>query len=178
MKLNIIFGPMKAGKTEYIIRLYNKYNIINKKVLIINHMYDTQRTNKDNIIQTHDKKILSAYSSFSLLSVINEIEYNNADIIIIDESQFFNDLEIFIKDQIENSNKTFYVFGLNGDYNQQKIGQLNDLIPLSDTITHLTAYCEICKDGTSAPFTKKLENSILSDINYSNYISVCRKHLK
>lgn len=168
---------MKAGKTDYIIRLNNKYKVINKIVMIINHSNDTERTNRTNTIQTHDKKILDAYSSYSLLSVINTIEYKNADIIIIDESQFFTDLLIFIKDQIEMSDKIFYILGLNGDCNQEKIGLLNEVVPLCDSVTHLLAYCEMCKDGTQAPFTRKVFGNS-NDISYNNYISVCRKHLK
>lgn len=179
--LNLIIGPMKAGKTDNIVRIYNKYTSINKKVIIINHIYDENRIGKFNVIRTHNNLYLEALSTNSLLKVLEKKEYKNAEIVIIDESQFFVDLIPFIEDQMIYSKKTFYVYGLSGDINQKKIGNTLDLIPLCDTITHLTALCSDCKDGTFAPFTKikdeykHLINNQLF-IGDTQYKPVCRKH--
>ena len=60
--------------------------------------------------------------------------------------------------QSENK-KTLYVSGLDGDYKQEKFGEILDLIPLSNTITKLHAFCAVCKNGTPAYFTKRLINN-------------------
>lgn len=182
--LTLYLGPMKAGKSEALIRLYNKYKSIDKKIYVINHIYDIERTNKENIVRTHSNSTIQARSTNSLLKIINEPEYINSDIVIIDESQFFLDLVVFTEDQLkEYPNKKFYIFGLIADINQKKIGNILELITIADDIIHLKAYCSICKDGTPAPFTKiKNEgNSTVIDsqirIGDDIYYPVCRKHL-
>lgn len=181
--LTLYIGPMKAGKSEALIRLYNKYKSIDKKIYVVNHIYDIERTKKTNIVRTHSSIFIDAHSSNSLLKIINEPEYINSDIVIIDESQFFIDLVIFIQDQLkEYPNKKFYIFGLIADVHQKKIGNILELIPIADEIIHLKAYCSVCKDGTSAPFTKikkENENEITNQIRIGDdiYFPVCRRHL-
>jgi thymidine kinase len=176
-KLTVILGPMKAGKTTNIINIYRRYGVINKKVCIINHSYDIERIDKSNHIRTHDKIYLNAITTNSLLALKNNEEYNSSDIIIIDEAHFFNDLYIFIDNELKTTNKQFYVHGLSGDINCNKIGQILDIIPLADDITHFKAYCVKCNDGTLAPFTKTDEN-IPNQVfvGDSIYYPVCRKH--
>ena len=60
----------------------------------------------------------------------------------------------------------------------EKFGEILDLVPLSDSITKLHAFCTICKNGTPAHFTKRLcENEEQKLIGTSEYIPVCRNHL-
>jgi thymidine kinase len=181
MSLHLTLGPMKAGKSDSIIRLYNKLSSIGKKIFIITHIYDENRIGKINAIRTHNGIYLEAYSTNSLLKILNNEEYKSADIIIIEEAQFFLDLKIFLQDQLSDLkiNKEYYVFGLSGDTEQEKFGHILDIIPICDSITHLTAFCNICNDGTPAPFTKilsknKKEQILIGDYQY---IPVCRKHL-
>jgi thymidine kinase len=51
------------------------------------------------------------------------------------------------------------ISGLDGDSSRNTFGQIISLIPICDKIDKLTAYCNICKDGTPAPFTKKCGGS-------------------
>ena len=90
--LNIVFGPMYSGKSTELIRIYNKYKL-KKKVLVINHISDNRYG--DNSVNTHNNNNLNCVS-FTKLSdyytlFTNGYEDNN-DILLIDESQFFNDL--------------------------------------------------------------------------------------
>ena len=168
---------MKAGKTDNIIKTYNKYISIDKKICIINHSYDKIRTNKDNVIRTHNNFYMNALSSNSLLKVISNETYKESDVVIIDEAQFFDDLKIFVESEIDSVNKQFYIYGLSGDINRNKIGQILDIIPYADHVRHFTAYCCICKDGTPAPFTytqEKITNQIF--VGDTIYYPVCRKH--
>ena len=184
MSLHITIGPMKAGKTDSIIRLYNKMSSIGKKIFIITHIYDEDRIGKINAIRTHNGVYLQAYSTNSLLKIIDNKEYISADIVIIEEAQFYLDLKLFLEDQLTDLkvNKDYYVFGLSGDTEQKKFGQILDIIPMCDTITHLTAFCNICNNGTPAPFTKIVNECISSKteqimVGDYQYIPVCRKHL-
>lgn len=169
--LNLIIGPMFSGKTTELLRIAKRLKSINLEVLLLNYYEDTRYSSTE--MTTHDKNGLPCL----FVKELNTINYEKYDIICINEAQFFNNLLQFCKDVIKN-NKTIYICGLDGDYKQERFGEILDLIPLSDTITKLHAFCSICKDGTHAHFTKRLiddNNQKLIGIN--EYIPVCRKHL-
>ena len=73
-------------------------------------------------------------------------------------------------------NKIVYICGLDGDFKQQKFGQLIDLIPVCDSLIKLHALCKIC--GCKASFTKRNtdEGNQVVIGNDNMYSAVCRKH--
>ena len=103
--------------------------------------------------------------------------FKEADVIGIDEAQFFNDLYNFVV-LAENYNKIIIVSGLDGDYQRKPIGQILLLIPLCDTVTKLHAYDMIDKDGTPGIFTKRIINSKAQVVigAENEYMAVSRKN--
>jgi len=97
-----------------------------------------------------------------------------ADVILINEGQFFEDLYKIVVDLLKEDKKV-YVCGLDGDFERKKIGQILDLIPLCDKVTKLTSLCSICRDGTPGIFSMRLtdeKSQIL--VGVDNYAPVCR----
>ena len=96
-------------------------------------------------------------------------------VILINEGQFFDDLFEVVNDMI-NHGKQVYVYGLDGDFERKKFGQMLDLIPLCDKVEKLTSLCSKCKNGTKGIFSMRLTNEREQTIVGSkNYISVCRE---
>lgn len=183
--LKLYIGCMFSGKSTNLLNEITKYKILTDKIIVINHILDKKRqqpNNSSGYLKTHNNKMCPAIMLNKLSELhIDYIElYKMADIIIIDEGQFFEDLYDFIKNELNkiDTRKIFIIGGLSGDYNMNTLGDIYRLIPLADEINKLSAYCVECKDGTLASFTKrtiKNENQILvgdSDI----YIPVCRYH--
>lgn len=169
--LNLIIGPMFSGKTTELLRIAKRLQSINLKVLLLNYYEDTRYSNTE--MTTHNKDGLPC----TFIKHFDNLEYDSYDIICINEAQFFNKLIPFCKNVLS-KNKTLYVSGLDGDYKQEKFGEILDLVPLCDTITKLHAFCKLCKDGTHAHFTKRLvTNKSQKLIGTDEYIPVCRKHL-
>ena len=150
--LNLIIGPMFSGKTTELLRISKRLQSINLKVLLLNYVEDTRYSIHE--MSTHDKYGLPC----TFLKNLNDAKYENYDVICINEAQFFEHLLLFCKKLLE-KNKTIYICGLDGDFKQNKFGEILDLIPLCDSVTKLHAYCAICKDGTHANFTKRTINS-------------------
>ena len=170
-EINIIIGPMLSGKTTEMIRIINRLRTLNLKVLVIN--YEEDKRYSYTHMCTHDK--LSTESEF--IKDLKTVNYSNYDVICINEGQFFTGLVDFCKEVIKN-NKSVYVAALDGDYKQEKFGEVLDLIPLCNNITKLTAFCTVCNDGTRACFTKRLVDSKEQKlIGTEEYTAVCRKHL-
>lgn len=170
--LKLILGPMYSGKSTELIRIYNKYSI-KKKVLVINHSSDTRYG--ENKVITHNNNNIYSVSLDNLTQFKNNIhEYQ---VILIDEGQFFNDLYEFCKFISDTTEKTIYIFGLSGDFKRNKFGQILDLIPICDDIKHLKSICNNCSDLNEASFTCRIDNSNNKQISVGSteqYIPVCR----
>ena len=153
-RFDIILGPMFSGKSTELIRRCSRLEAIGKNILYINHTYDVRT---DNFIQTHSKHIKCALKVFSL-SEVPENDFNNADVIAIDEAQFFPDLYNFIL-TCEKNKKTIIISGLDGDSNRKPFGQILECIPLCDSVVKLTSMDMIDKDGTEAIFSMRKPNN-------------------
>jgi thymidine kinase len=98
----------------------------------------------------------------------------NADVILINEAQFFDDLYVCVNDMLK-ENKKIFVSGLDGDFERKKFGQILDLFPLCDKITKLTSLCSLCKNGEPGIFSMRLnKDKTQMLIGSDNYIPVCR----
>lgn len=192
--LEIILGGMYAGKTSRLVEIYKQCKFCNIPVIVINHSIDN-RYNDDNdandsYLSTHDHDKIPCIKTERLFDIcLNEImEYNiqlftsindkvqipTSEVILINEGQFFPDLEEFVKTLLICSKK-IYVCGLDGDFERKKFGQILDLIPLCDKVTKLTSLCSICKNGTPGIFSKRITSEREQTVVGSdNYIPVCR----
>ena len=86
---------------------------------------------------------------------MNRDEFDRADIVAIDEAQFFPRLKQFVECCLS-INKGVILAGLDTDSFQQKFGELIDCIPMACEVTKLSALCMRCNDGTLGPFTKRI----------------------
>lgn len=177
--LEIIIGPMFSSKTSTLLDIYKKCNFCNIPVCIINHSIDTRYDDK--MISTHDKVMAPCIQTNLLGSIWYKFDdtlhkvTRDADVILINEGQFFEDLYEVVVDML-NKNKKVYVCGLDGDFERKKFGQILDLIPLCDKINKLTSLCSICRDGTPGIFSMRLsEEKEQTIVGSDNYIPVCRK---
>ena len=177
--LEIILGPMYSKKTSRLIDLYKQYTFCNIPVTIINHCADTRY--HETMLSSHDKVMVPCIQTDNISDIwykkenSNYIQVQKAQIILINEAQFFGDLYDCVLDMLK-ENKRVYIAGLDGDFERKKFGQMIDLIPMCDKITKLTALCNLCKDGTAGIFSLRLtkeKQQML--IGTDNYIPVCRK---
>ena len=162
---------MYSGKTTEILRIVNSLKHIDEIPMIIKPIIDN-RYSKDKI-STHNKQEYDCIS-VNYLSATRNITNNY---IIIEEAQFFNDLLLFVIDQVEMKGKNVIVVGLDGDFNRENFGEIHKLIPLCDDIVKLKAYCSICRNGVRAIFSKRIsekKDKILVGSD-GDYIAVCRK---
>ncbi len=176
--LDIIIGPMFAGKSCELIRRIRLLKVLKKEYIVVKPKIDNRYD--ENMVVSHNFDKVSCV----ILSNLKEIfEYSlvNIDTIFIDEGQFFEDLVDNVKILVEKHNINVVVGGLDGDSNRNKFGHILDLIPFCNSCTKINAACIICLDGTPAPFSfrKKNVNSSNEQIligSNDSYMSLCRKH--
>ncbi len=128
--LKLIIGPMFSSKSSSLLSEINRYKYITDNMLVINHVFDKQRHPENNAVNltSHNGKTYPAL----MLHDLNELKtndlynslYESAEIILIDEGQFFNDIYSFIKLELMNCNinKKFIIAGLSSDFNMNPIG--------------------------------------------------------
>lgn len=176
MGLSIIMGNMFSGKTSELIRRLKRLKVIGKNILVINSAKDTR--SPDEVLKTHDNVKFNCYKVYDLFDIMDTVEFDDADIIAVDEAQFFPRLKKFVECCLL-SEKSIILAGLDADSFQRKFGELIDCIPLACEVTKLSALCMCCNDGTPGPFTKRtVDDTRLELIGGSDmYAAVCRKHL-
>lgn len=174
-RIELILGCMFSGKSSELIRRIRRYQSIHKKVLCINYINDT-RYGENNII-THDQTKEKAIFISKLDVLLQNPDFNEADIIAINEGQFFPDLYDMVTLIADNYNKTVIICGLDGDFNRQPFGDILKLIPHAEDLCKLSALCGVCNDGTNAAFTKRITKSTETVLigGSESYIPVCRK---
>jgi thymidine kinase len=182
---------MYSGKSTRLIEIYKQYKFCNIDVVAINHTLD-DRYDSD-LLSTHDQLKIPCIKTEKLFDIWTDtinIEDDNvylmprlkdkfkiskSEVILINEAQFFSDLEDFVKKMLT-LGKKIYVSGLDGDFERKKFGQILDLIPICDKVTKLTSLCSLCKNGTPGIFSNRttLEKK-QTIIGSDNYIPLCRK---
>jgi thymidine kinase len=169
--LELVLGPMFSGKTTYLINKYYEYLKDNKGVVVINFSDDTRYDDK--MLSSHDKQMIPCIFSRTISELLNTEDIKKADIVLINEGQFFGDLYHSVIDLVENHNKRVYICGLDGDFKRNKFGTILDLIPLSNKITKLHSKCYGC--ANPALFSHRITNETSQVvIGVDNYVPLCR----
>ena len=181
MSLEVVIGPMFSGKSSYALSYIRRQHSIDKKVLVIKPNID-DRYSKESVIVTHDKEQAPCMVWDVKKFLDPSIEaIQEHDCIVLEEAQFFRGITTFVPHIVSVLKKDVLVVGLDGDAQQVWFGEILNCIPWATKVTKLCALCKYCKDGTLAPFTKKLQGDITKQIDVGSenkYVSVCLKHLR
>ena len=176
--LELIIGPMYAGKSTELFRIINRYKCLNKNIIIINHCFNNRYGSTG--LTTHNKETIDKCIILEHLKDLdkNDIDFEKVDVIIIEELQFFNDAYDTIINWCDNHSKIVIAAGLDGDFMRNPFGDVLKLIPHAEKITKLNALCKKCGDGTLAHFTKRITKDSQTTLVGSAdiYEAVCRKH--
>ena len=182
--LELIIGPMYSGKTSSLLELYRQFTFRGIKTLVVNYSEDTRYSETE--LSTHDKIMIPCKQANDLFDDIcsfdnqdeNKInkfkDFYNSSVILINEGQFFSDIEDWVKCAVEKYGKRVYVCGLDSDFNREPFGTLLKLVPLCDKITKLQSHCSHCKIKP-AIFSHRLTNEKQQKIIGSDsYVPLCR----
>ncbi len=178
MSFELILGPMFAGKSTELIRRVRRLRSIHKKVFVINHAFNV-RYSTEAAVTTHDSTVLHANLNTKNLVEAEELEdFLTADIIVIEELQFFEDAAAIVPAWVDHLGKHVIASGLSGTAERIPMGEVHLLVPHADDISFLTALCPYCADGTRAPFSKRIVTSA-SEVDVGGadkYVATCRRH--
>jgi thymidine kinase len=176
--LNLIIGPMFAGKSTELIKQIRKCKNDNIHFCVVKPSIDNRY--ELNKIATHNKDTEDCIviDKDKIHELRNDENYINSKIVFIEEGQFFKKLYEFVKNEL--NNKSFVIAGLDGDYKRDEFGDMLKLIPLCDKVKKLSALCKECNYQNKAPFTKRITKIKKQEFvgGEESYIPVCRKHFE
>ncbi|KAH0790945.1 thymidine kinase family protein [Histomonas meleagridis] len=147
-RIELIFGPMFAGKTTELLRRIKRAELARFQCIIIKYAKD-DRYSTDKV-STHDMNTQSAFSTNLLIPCYEMC--SKYDVIGVDEGQFFPDIVEF-SEKLANNGKVVIIAGLDGTYQRKPFGNLIYLISKCEKITKLTAICT--ETGSEASFTQR-----------------------
>jgi thymidine kinase len=127
---------------------------------------------KKRVVVTHHDERRDA---LHLATLLPYAETTDADVVGIDEGQFFGDVVEGCLKLLERG-KIVIMACLDGDYQKKPFGRVLELIPHADRFEKLNAICMKCKK-MEAPFTSKNSNSngeVIEVGGIDKYTPTCR----
>ncbi|EAY08840.1 thymidine kinase family protein [Trichomonas vaginalis G3] len=151
-RIEVIVGPMFAGKTTEMLRRINRAEHGHRRVVVMK--YDKDQRYSVNKVSTHDEYMHDAIPCNMLLPHLEEcLGY---EVIGVDEGQFFPDVVEF-SEKLANFGRTVIVAALDGTFQRKPFGKVLDLMSKCESITKLSAVCS--QTGSEAAFSKRIVNS-------------------
>jgi thymidine kinase len=152
MSLELLIGPMFAGKSSAIQSIVRRHQSMSWRVFVITNTIDKRYSDAPAVVN-HDRISIPAIAVSNLMPLLSHTEYGQSRLVVVEEAQFFPDLLEFVRAVVDRDGKHCVVVGLDGDAERRPFGKVLDLIPYCDRVTKLTAMCKRCGDGTPALFT-------------------------
>ena len=151
--IEVICGSMFSGKTEELIRRLKRAKIANQKVEIFKPAIDV-RYDEEKIV-SHDASAIQSTPVDNSQKILRLA--GNAEVIGIDEAQFFDNEVANVCDELAFRGIRVIVAGLDMDYLGKPFGQMPFIMAKADYVTKLHAICMKC--GSIANYSyRKIPN--------------------
>ena len=172
--IEVICGSMFSGKTEELIRRVRRAQIARQRVELFKPAIDT-RYSQDEIVSHDAQKLPSRVIKDANQIIPLSLE---AQVVAIDEAQFYEPNLVDICSTLANMGKRVIVAGLDTDYRGEPFEPIPHLLAVAEYITKTHAICVIC--GNPANFTyRKTESNDQVLIGTSDiYEARCRNCFK
>jgi thymidine kinase len=161
---------MFSGKTEELIRRLKRARIANLKVEIYKPATDTRYD--VNKVVSHDANSIASTPVDKAINILLLAE--NADVIGIDEAQFFDEDIIRVCETLVSQGKRVIVAGLDMDYLGKPFGPMGPLLAIADFITKLHAICVQCGHLANISYRTSEEEGTVVLGEKNNYEPRCR----
>ncbi len=177
--VEVICGPMFAGKSEELIRRIKTLSYAHQKIIAF----------KPSIDNRYDKTAIASHDGekYQAMAVKNveEIEKNitpDVQVVAIDEVQFFGNPIVSLVEKLADRGIRVIVAGLDTDFRGEPFGPMPELLARAEFVTKLTAACTVC--GCAATRTQRLVNGEPAKFDdpvilvgaKESYEARCRKH--
>lgn len=180
--VQLITGPMFAGKTTELIQRCNVYAEAGKSCIILRPEMDTR--GKKGELNTHSSSSIFVHQNVVIETVNGHFSERilkvakGYDVVGFDEGQFFTKLKEAIEMLILEDSVIVIVAALNGTYNRTTWPSVGDILPLCTEIVMKKSVCAKCGEwrATLSGKTVKSENKVTDPVDVGGdekYIALC-----
>jgi len=152
--IEVICGSMFSGKTEELIRRLRRAQIARQRVQIFKPKID-ERYSQDHLV-SHSEMRLKSEAVSSADEILQRIDWR-AEVIGVDEAQFFDVKLVQVCNQLADLGKRGVVAGLDKDYLGKPFEPMPQLMAVAEYIEKTLAICMKC--GNPANYTQRLVDS-------------------
>ncbi len=169
--IEVIAGCMFSGKTEELIRRLRRANIARLNVKIFKPKIDI-RFSENEIVSHSDQSLPSI-----MVENPNEIMAlsEEAQVVGIDEAQFFGNELIDICNKLANQGKRVIVAGLDQDYRGIPFEPMPQLLAVAEYISKTLAICVVCGNPADKTQRKVVSTERVLVGASDSYEARCRK---
>jgi thymidine kinase len=149
-RIEVICGSMFSGKTEELIRRLKRAQIARQKVMIFKPSIDVRYD--ENQVVSHDENTIPSTPVPSSSNIL--LLANDAEVVAIDEAQFFDEELVNVCNQLANRGIRVIVAGLDMDYNGIPFGPIPQLMATAEQVSKMHAICVSC--GNLANYSHRI----------------------
>ncbi len=151
--VEVVCGSMFSGKTEELIRRLNRAKYARLSVEIFKPKIDN-RYSEDDVVSHNENSIRSTAvdASANILLLASP-----ADVIGIDEAQFFDDGLVDVCNHLANQGVRVIIAGLDMDFAGKPFHPMPELMAIAEHVTKVHAICMQC--GSNAQYSYRKTNS-------------------
>lgn len=150
--IEVVCGPMFAGKTEELIRRAKRLKYAKQIYQVFKPIIDDRYSVKPEIVSHNlltERAILIEKSADILTHLDPAVEA-----VIIDEAQFLDDGIVRIVDDLADRGIRVIIGGLDRDFKGEPFGPMPQLLAIAEFVTKLTAIC--VRTGMPATRTQRI----------------------
>jgi len=142
---------MFSGKSEELVRRLRRAAIARQRIQVFKPATDT-RFHPEMLVTRDDRRLdaLSVQTSHELLERLDR----EADVVGIDEAQFFDLGLVEVINDLADAGMRVIVAGLDLDYRRQPFGPMAALLTLAEFVDKMHAVCVVC--GGIAQYSQRI----------------------
>lgn len=170
--IEVICGSMFSGKTEELIRRVRRARFAKQQIEVYKPSLDVRYDEKD--IVSHDENSLNAVPVDSSVNIL--LFYKGAEVVAIDEAQFFDKELPSVCDELASRGVRVIVAGLDMDYRGEPFGSIPALMAKAEYVTKVHAICSVCGDVALYSYRLGAQEQQVMLGEKESYEPRCRKH--
>lgn len=149
--IEVICGPMFAGKTEELIRRITRMEYAKRKFIVFKPRIDNRYSETE--ISSHNLRKIKAINIDKASDIYNYIDETYQSV-VIDEVQFFDKSMLDVVTDLASKGLRVICGGLDMDFKGKPFGIMPELLAIAEKVTKLSAICVCC--GCDATRTQRL----------------------
>jgi thymidine kinase len=161
---------MFSGKTKTLISTIEDFKSKGKKVIVFKPKLDNRYAEEE--VVSHDSDSTPAVNVTRPVEIMDL--FHQADVVAIDEIQFFDESIVSVCGMIADQGKSVVAAGLDMDYRGKPFGAMPTLMSVADEVVKLNSVCTFCSGKARFSHRVSEEGDVVVLGEKDKYVPLCR----